>query len=73
MRTKKRSFGIVYGNPCAASQRISALVPSTVNHSGGSGLTIGLGVCAQAREPRQPATTGTLAAAACSSRRRVRS
>ncbi len=40
-RTKKRSFGMRCPSLRTVSQRISALVPWTTNHSGGSGLTIG--------------------------------
>src|SRR3954454_5081948 len=75
LRTKNRSFGIVYDSPAAASQRISALVPNAVNHSGGSGLRIGAAARAQAgtsKRPR-PASTGRPAAPSCNNRRRVSS
>jgi hypothetical protein len=79
LRTKKRSLGMAYGSPAAASQRISAFEPRMSNWSGGSGLTIGLvdtawrtraawaGAGAKAR--LRPAASGTPAPASCSRRR----
>ena len=52
LRTKNFSAGVTRPSPAMASQRISAFVPSGMNHSGGSGLTIGPAACARAGTAR---------------------
>ena len=76
-RTKKRSFGIVRPRSPAASQRISAFVGKTSNHSGGRGFWIGeLPTSRAARAAdgeatrAKPATTGSDAAPSIRSCRR---
>jgi hypothetical protein len=79
LRTKKRSFAVFHGCPVTESQRISAFVPMTVNHSGGKALTIGPVVAGGAgsvlartvavKRPA-PASNGTPAATAPISARR---
>ncbi len=76
LRTKKRSLRTSKRWSRIASQRISAFVPCGMNHSGGSGLTIGPGAWPQAAgavAQRLPsASAGAPAAARASSSRRDR-
>ncbi len=68
LRTKNRSLGIRWPSSRTVSHRISAFVPRTTNHSGGSGFTIGDALCPHAT---RGATSGTEAAAASRSRSRL--
>ena len=68
LRTKNRSLGIRWPSRRTVSQRISAFVPWTTNHSGGSGLTIGAAAWPHAI---RGTTSGSEPAAASFSRSRL--